>query len=185
MALEVESEGKLEAAGIPVLYTGIGKVNAALTLMRALTEAKVKGTPITRVVNFGTCGSFTFNRHTLVAADRFVQHDMDVTGLGFKPGETPFENDPFTLSFEPFFNELPHGICGSGDRFVQTPPQAQCDVVDMEAYALAKVCAREGVHFVSAKYVTDGADGAAHEDWQTNTKHAAEKFIALYGKHFK
>ena len=38
----------------------------------------------------------------------------------------------------------------------------------MEAYALAKVCHHYNVPFISFKYITDGADEQAHEDWEAN-----------------
>jgi adenosylhomocysteine nucleosidase len=38
----------------------------------------------------------------------------------------------------------------------------------MEAYALAKVCYLRDVPFISFKYITDGADEQAHEDWYSN-----------------
>jgi len=53
----------------------------------------------------------------------------------------------------------------------------------MEAYALAKVCHLEGAAFGCAKYVTDGADGSAAEDWQRNLPRAAEVFWQLYERH--
>jgi adenosylhomocysteine nucleosidase len=54
------------------------------------------------------------------------------------------------------------------------------DVLDMEAYALAKVCHLEGVCFNSVKFVTDGADHAAGNDWQANLHRAAELFLDCY-----
>ena len=42
------------------------------------------------------------------------------------------------------------------------------EVVDMEAYALAKGCYHYDVPFISFKYITDGADEQAHEDWEEN-----------------
>lgn len=50
----------------------------------------------------------------------------------------------------------------------------------MEAYALAKVCHLEGVCFNSVKFVTDGADHAAGNDWQANLHRAAELFLDCY-----
>ena len=38
----------------------------------------------------------------------------------------------------------------------------------MEAYALSKVCYRYDVPFISFKYITDGADGDANNDWEEN-----------------
>ena len=50
------------------------------------------------------------------------------------------------------------------------------DVVDMEAYALAKVCHKTGIDFISFKYITD--DGNA-DDWETFCAEGAEKFREL------
>ena len=43
-------------------------------------------------------------------------------------------------TFEPVFKHLPSAVCGSGDSFATRPTDMDCGVVDMEAYALAKVC---------------------------------------------
>jgi adenosylhomocysteine nucleosidase len=75
---------------------------------------------------------------------------------------------------------LEGGVCGSGDSFVVSACANECDVLDMEAYALAKVCRFEGCAFNAAKYVTDGADHAAATDWQRNLQRAAEMFLELY-----
>jgi adenosylhomocysteine nucleosidase len=50
----------------------------------------------------------------------------------------------------------------------------------MEAYALAKVCWYEKALFACAKYVSDGADHAAADDWQRNQHKAADEFLSLY-----
>jgi adenosylhomocysteine nucleosidase len=179
MALPIEAQGRFDAEGVPVLFTGVGKVNAAHRLTRALAEERAKGsTPL--VVNFGTAGSRRYPTGALVACRRFAQRDMDVTGLGFALHETPFEDVPRELSFPEFFAALPHGVCGSGDRFESADGAPGFDVVDMEAYALAKVCHFESVPFACAKYVTDGADAAAANDWTANLPRAAEAFVALY-----
>jgi adenosylhomocysteine nucleosidase len=57
---------------------------------------------------------------------------------------------------------------------------AACDVIDMEAYALAKVCWLEGAAFACAKYISDGADAQAAADWQSNVHRAAGEFLDLY-----
>lgn len=177
MALEVEAQGRL--ADAPLLFTGVGKVNAAHRLTRRLAEERALGRePL--VVNFGTAGSRRFRSGALVACRRFVQRDMDVTGLGFSPHETPFEDVPRELEFPEMFPELEHGVCGSGDRFEAVEAAPAWDLVDMEAYALAKVCLLEGAPFACAKYVTDGADTSAAIDWQANLPRAAEAFAGLY-----
>ena len=104
---------------------------------------------------------------------------MDVTGLGFMRGETPFEDDiPLMLDFgiTPYNNIKRRATCGSGDSFVEDRTQYYGEVVDMEAYALAKVCHKRDIPFVSFKYITDGADEQAHEDWEANLADGIEVF---------
>jgi len=180
MALEIESQGLFARAGVAVSFTGIGKVNAAYSLTRLLAEYRLAQRPLPQVINFGTVGSRRFASHTTVACNAFVQCDMDVSGLGFARGVTPFEETPPRLEFPVRFPELPAGVCGTADSFVTGATGLPCDVVDMEAYALAKVCWREGASFACVKYVTDGADHAAGNDWQANLAAAAEKFLSVY-----
>ena len=180
MALELEAQGAFERAGVPVLYTGLGKVNAALVLARRLADYRAAGRAPPLVLNFGSAGSRRFPTGSVVACERFVQRDMDVSGLGFPRGVTPVEADGAQLEFPAVFSGLPTGVCGTGDSFETGPPRLACDVVDMEAYALAKVCRRERALFACAKYITDGADHAAAADWQANLEHAAAAFVALY-----
>jgi len=183
MALQIEAQGLFERAGVPVLYTGLGKVNAALSLMRALCEYRSAGAPPPLVLNFGTAGSHTLASGTLVGCHRFVQRDMDVSGIGFPRGVTPFEDVPAQLEFPPVFGQLPAALCGSGDSFETGVAKLHCDVIDMEAYALAKVCHFEGARFGCAKYITDGADAAAAGDWERNLPRAAVAFWQLYERH--
>jgi len=187
VALRAELAGVFEAEDIPVLYCGVGKVNAAMVLARQLGRYVHAGQPPPLVLNFGSAGSRRFDAGTLVGCHEFVQRDMDVSGLGFVRGVTPFDEAPPCLTFEPVFEHLPAGVCGSGDSFATAVTDIDCEVdgrhcaiVDMEAYALAKVCWREGVQFACAKYVTDGADHSAAGDWQRNVHKAAEEFLRLF-----
>ena len=179
MALRVESSGVFEAAGVPVLYCGVGKVNAAITLTRELSRYAHRGQDMPLVVNFGSAGSRCHASGTLVACREFVQRDMDVRALGFPPGVTPYDEAPSRLTFDPVF-PLPAAICGSGDSFATADSDVDCAVVDMEAYALAKVCWRENAKFACVKYVTDGADTSAANDWQRNVHKAAGDFLRLF-----
>ncbi len=180
MALPIESQGVFEREAIPVLYTGVGKVNAAHALTRKLADYRHAQRPPPLVINFGTTGSRCFATGMLVACHRFIQRDMDLSALGFAPGVTPFEDIPALLEFPALFSELPNAVCGSGDAFVTGVTTSPCDVIDMEAYALAKVCLQEQVQFACAKYVTDGADHQAADDWQSNLPKAAASFLDLY-----
>jgi adenosylhomocysteine nucleosidase len=180
MALRIESSGVFEAAGVPVLYCGVGKVNAAIALTKELSRYAQQGEEMPLVVNFGSAGSRCFASGTLVACQEFVQRDMDVSGLGFALGVTPYDEAPSSLIFDPVFTQLPAGICGSGDSFATADIEVDCAVIDMEAYALAKVCWHENARFACVKYVTDGADHTAAEDWQRNVHVATDEFLQLF-----
>jgi adenosylhomocysteine nucleosidase len=180
IALRVESSGVFEAAGVPVLYCGVGKVNAAIALTQELARYAHQGEEMPLVVNFGSAGSRCFAPGTLVACQEFVQRDMDVSGLGFALGVTPYDEAPSALTFEPVFTHLPAAVCGSGDSFATVDIEVDCAVIDMEAYALAKVCWHENARFACVKYITDGADQTAADDWQRNVHVAAEEFLQLF-----
>ncbi len=180
IALRVESSGVFEAAGVPVLYCGVGKVNAAIALTKELSRYAHQGEEMPWVVNFGSAGSRCFAAGTLVSCQEFVQRDMDVSGLGFPLGVTPFDEAPSSLMFDPEFTHLPAAVCGSGDSFAMADIEVDCSVIDMEAYSLAKVCWHENARFACVKYVSDGADHAAADDWQSNAHKAAEEFLELF-----
>jgi len=180
MALAAEGAGRFEEQGIAVLYTGVGKVNAAIALCRRFSEYRHAGLALPLVINFGTAGSLRRPAGTIVGCHRFVDRDMDVSALGFARGVTPFDTLPAMLEFKPHFPQLPAAVCGSGDSFATRAGEERCDVLDMEAYALAKVCRIEGADFGCAKYVSDGADETAGRDWRVNVAGAADAFVVLY-----
>ena len=175
-ALEIETQGQLD--DYEVLYTGVGKVNATFELTRRFGKFG-SYIPYDMVINYGTAGSRKIKKKTLVDCTKFIQRDMDVTGLGFMRGETPFEQDPpFVIQQQNIeFNPIGrNATCGSGDNFAEDKTQYYGEVVDMEAYALAKVCYLYDVPFISFKYITDGADEQAHEDWEKNLADGIEVF---------
>jgi len=183
-ALKVETQGQLDNYfddERQILYTGVGKVIATIKLTQRLHSSHLHYMPIMPklVINYGTAGSRKIKKKTLVDCTKFIQRDMDVTGLGFMRGETPFEDElPFMLDFGiTKYNTIGRrATCGTGDCFVEDKSQYYGEVVDMEAYALAKVCYLRDVPFVSFKYITDGADEQAHEDWEVNLADGIEVF---------
>jgi adenosylhomocysteine nucleosidase len=180
MALPQESRGLLEAAGADVLYTGVGKINAAAALARRLAEIRMQRRPQPLVVNLGTAGSRTLLAHTLATCNRFVQRDMDVSGLGFAPGVTPFDEAPPVIEFPPVLAHLPQRMCSTADSFATHLHAVSGDVVDMEAFALARVCLHERARFACVKFVTDGADGDSAAHWEAALDAAAHAFERVY-----
>lgn len=138
-----------------VIFTGLGKINAASACTEAILKFKPK-----RIFNFGTAGGITVSKG-LHKIGKFVQRDMLCEPLGYAPGVTPFEEN---LKFIEFGEGL---TCSTGDNFVNDNElKIPADVVDMEAYALAKVCKRYSTDFICFKYITDGGDKNAGDDWQ-------------------
>jgi len=180
-ALDIETQGQLEDwKPHNLLITGVGKVNATYHLTkRLLVDRSINyDARINLVINYGTAGSRKIKKKTLVDCTKFVQRDMDVTGLGFLRGETPFEKEPpVIIDFSHYKNPIGrNATCGTGDCFVEDKTQYYGEVVDMEAYSLAKICWEQKIPFVSYKYITDGADEQAHEDWEANLASGIEEF---------
>lgn len=180
MALPQESRGRLEAAGADLLFTGVGKVNAAAALARRLAEMRCAGRALPLVLNMGTAGSRSQAAHTLVACNKFIQRDMDVSGLGFPRGVTPFDETPAVIEFPSVMAALPQRTCSTADSFATHEHEISGDVVDMEAFALARVCIAERARFACVKYVTDGADGDSAAHWAAALNAASLAFERVY-----
>ena len=169
-ALEQETQGQLGDYDPDVLYTGVGKVNATYKLTSYL-ESFGEYMPYKIVINYGTAGSRELPIGELVDCTKFIQRDMNVSGMGFHRGQTPFEDTEIVLDSNSEFNPIgKHYVCGTGDNFVDNIEDEieYVDVFDMEAYALAKVCSYYYVPFISFKYITDNADEHSVGDWKDN-----------------
>lgn len=175
VALPAETQGLFDQKNIAIHYCGIGKVNAAFKTAEVIMKTGCK-----HILNLGTAGSHRFPTHATIECASFVQRDMDLSPLGFPKGETPMDDIKGLIEVPTFLPDLPKGICGTGDRFEVGPPQLDCDLVDMEAYAIAKVCKKMGVGLTSVKYITDGSDDQAHKDWFENLKPASKKLLDVY-----
>ena len=191
-ALEQETQCQLEDWN--VLYTGVGKVNATYKLTERFSTYDSR--PAVRrnhslVINYGTAGSRKSPIGELVDCTKFIQRDMDVTGLGFMKHQTPYESpNNMVIRYRteppsPLFNPIGKNYtCGTGDSFVESLEKgdSNIDVFDMEAYALAKVCSHYEVPFISFKYITDNADGSSSKDWEENCSDGIKKFKEIIGE---
>jgi adenosylhomocysteine nucleosidase len=148
-------------------FTGVGKINAT----HSITQLILKNQP-QEIVNFGSVGSLNKKLSGLIEVTKFYQRDMDVRGLmDLKLGETPFD------SIQEIVTDVSGYSCGTGDSFVQTKIEMNVDVVDMEAYALAKICKLHDVHFKCFKFISDNADENASNDWLENCKKGSQLFL--------
>ncbi|BAV06488.1 adenosylhomocysteine nucleosidase [Filimonas lacunae] len=147
---------------------GIGKVNAAYHLTKRIIQNKPG-----IIINLGSAGSNRFSRGEVVCCTRFIQRDMDVTPLGFQQYETPYSNLEPVLQYGLSFKGLQEGTCGTGDNFETAHLSTAYDVIDMEAYPLAWIAMKEQIPFLCLKYISDGADGGAAEEWTEQVHKAA------------
>ena len=165
----VAVEEELSVKDLPefqIYYTGVGKINASIKTLEIIRDYSP-----TQVINYGTVGSLNKKLNGLVEVTQFFQRDMDATPLGFKIGQTPYDE----------IEEINFGStgysCGTGDSFVTQTPKLKTDLVDMEAYAIAKICYLNDIKFRCFKYISDNADGDANTDWVKNISIGKKLFI--------
>jgi adenosylhomocysteine nucleosidase len=147
-----------------LFYTGVGKVNAAMTAGEVIAKYRPQ-----RIINFGTAGGITVGLG-LHQCTQFVQRDMTCEALGCESGQTPFES---TVAIG-----TPGVTCSTGDNFVMNPVLTiPADLVDMEAYAIAKACEKYHVEFLCYKYVSDQANATANQDWRDSVAQGQSHYI--------
>ena len=169
MLILVAIEDELKRSDLPdhqIEYIGVGKVNAVFNTLNAIEKHSPQ-----QIINFGTAGSLDVKIKGLVEVSSFFQRDMDATPLGFEIGQTPFEeNIEITFGRE--------GVtCGTGDKFATSAPKLKTDIVDMEAFAIAKVCKSKNIDFRCFKFISDNADNEAKDDWVDNVSLGAKLFM--------
>jgi len=166
MALPDESQMVFENNGHKPFYCGVGQTKAAFHTHKLISERNAK-----HIINLGTAGSHTFKQGELVECTSFIQR---------------YPNDFYPVKSKVLKTNakttLPSAICGTGDFIETSKPLVQCDVMDMEAYAMAYVCQQLDVEFTSIKYVSDSSDQHIVKHWQSSLQDAAAKLFNEYKK---
>ncbi len=174
IACKEESEGLFEALNTNLIFTGVGKINASYHLTKKIYELRNQNINIKYVINVGSCGSKKYKKGSLVYCNKFIQRDMNVVAFGYEKYETPSDIFPKIIEHRELIKDLPNAICGTGDSFITTEEVDNIiDVVEMEAYALARVCKLENLDFISIKYITDGMDENGGQEWKDEVKSSA------------
>lgn len=166
-----------------LLFTGVGKINATHKLTQYLTN----NPNIKCVINFGTAGgAFDVKKGELIQCTTFLQGDMDCGELSGGPGIT-FGDDTVVSDVIQFGTE--GKICRTQDQFCDSLDgldlfehlvmDNKFNCIDMEAYALAKVCAMMNIDFQCFKYISDEADSDATADWNENVSQGEELFYKV------
>ena len=169
-ALEGELNAQKLPADIPLVYSGVGKINATLATLRAINDYQPQ-----TIINFGTVGKINPLLSGLIGIHSVIQRDMMTEPLAPR-GQTPFCSKP-----QRYQSTNGQYICGTGDSFVTAQDpwliQENIDVVDMELFAIAAVAHEHQIPWLSWKYITDDANDDSGQDWQEKMHHGEALFL--------
>ncbi|MBA4608347.1 nucleosidase [Aeromicrobium sp. Marseille-Q0843] len=139
---------------VPLVLTGIGKVEAAAATTEAIAALRPE-----LVLNVGTAGALRPGLTGLFVPSVVVNHDYSADAIRALGHDAVDEID------------LAGGdgtVLATGDLFVTDPVvrdaiAARAHLVDMEGFAVARACQRAGVPCRLVKIVSDAADDSALE----------------------
>ncbi len=184
---------KIGSYDIICINCGIGKVNAATA------ATHLADTGCDYVLNFGLSGGISaVKRGEIVLPDKFLEHDFDLTGIGYKPCEKPsqryiYEADKKLLQIaQQAIGSTEHGTAVCGDKFIcntfdrdflrDTFAATTCD---METAAIASVCDMANIPFLSLRRVSDDAGDDAYANYSDMNMGEGETLAQVFYKVLK
>lgn len=189
-------KGKLADKKVVIVRSGIGKVNAAVCTQILISEFGVDC-----IINTGVAGALRkeINIGDIVLSKDTLQHDMDATGFGYKPGVIPrmdtsiFAADEKLLSLTKQVNEEVNTDIGthigrvvSGDQFISDKEKKEFLVsqfdgfcTEMEGAAIAQTAYLNNISYLVIRAISDKADNSAEMDYSEFEKKAIEHTVKL------
>lgn len=157
MATELEYGPELKSRITP-LITGVGPVEAAASLAEHLTRLSIDDRLPLIVVSLGSAGSAQLEQCGLYQASEVSWRDMDATAIGFERGVVPFLDLPATQGLGPFVPGIPMATLSTGANIVSGRGYDGIaeHMVDMETYAVLRVCQRFGLPLIALRGISDG-----------------------------
>ncbi|MDG4798164.1 nucleosidase [Micromonospora sp. WMMD1082] len=157
LVLAIAEEAAYLDPELPVLLTGMGKVNAAAALATTLARSPLPSV----VVNLGTAGALHAGWTGTHEVGAVLQHDLDTEFIRRLTGQTV--GAPLTFGDGP--------VLATGDQFiaddeVRAALARRAQLVDMEGYAVASTARRFGVPVRLVKHVSDEAGAGADLTWK-------------------
>ncbi|WP_332698500.1 5'-methylthioadenosine/S-adenosylhomocysteine nucleosidase [Devosia sp.] len=176
MAAEAEYGPHLRARIAPIM-TGVGPVEAAIAVTRALADRA--GALPELVVSLGSAGSRRLEQCGVYQASSVDYRDMDASALGFPKGQTPFLDLPPVLPLHTMAG-IPLATLSTGANIVSGPAYdgIEAEMVDMETYAVLRACQAFGVPLLALRGISDGADELGHVDDWTRYLHIIDEKLA-------
>lgn len=156
-------------ATIFAILCGIGKVNATA----ATTHLIDIGCDV--ILNYGLSGGIScIARGEITAPNRFLEHDFDLTGIGYSICEKPLQkyiyhaDNKLIDAAKKIIPNLKFGTAVSGDHFICDENKRELlyknfDAMscDMETAAIAYVCEFSNVPFLALRQISDDAGETA------------------------
>ncbi len=167
MAVDAEYGRHLRERFTP-LFTGVGPVEAAMVLSSFLTYLDAQNAVPDLVISLGSAGSRTLEHTGVYQVSSVSYRDMDATAIGFKKGVTPLLDLPAVLEMPLTIEGIPAASIATGASVVTgvAYDAIQADMVDMETYALFRVCTGHGVPLIGLRGISDGKSEVTQmADW--------------------
>lgn len=179
MAADAEYGPHLKARFKP-LMTGVGPVEAAVSLTAALAELKAAGSLPHLVISLGSAGSRVLEQAEVYQATSVSYRDMDASAFGFEKGCTPFLDLPAEVSLPLLIPGVAKARLSTGANVVSGAAYdgVDADMVEMETFALLRACQRFGIPLIGLRGISDGKADVSHiSDW-TEYLHVIDEKLA-------
>lgn len=176
MAAEAEYGPHLQGRISP-LITGIGPVEAAVTLTHALADMADKPALI---VSLGSAGSRRLEQAAVYQVRAVAYRDMDASPLGFERGCTPLLDLPARVDLPHLIAGLPQATLSTGANIVSGRAYDRIaeDMVDMETFAHLRAAMRFGIPLIGLRGISDGDEALQTlTDW-TQYLHIIDERLA-------
>ena len=179
MAADAEYGPHLQALFRPVM-TGVGPVEAAISLTRLLTELALDGRKPDLVVCLGSAGSAILEQAEVYQITSVSYRDMDASAFGFPRGTTPFLDLPAVVPLPIRIPGVKQATLSTGANVVSGAAyQAiEADLVEMETFAILRACMGFGIPLVGLRGISDGKAEVHHIDDWTEYLHVIDEKLA-------
>lgn len=166
---------------IAPLMTGIGPVEAAVTLTKALAMLDGTDAAPELVVSLGSAGSATLAQTEIYQASSVSYRDMDASPLGFDKGRTPFLDLPAEVALPFTIPGLPKARLSTGANIVTGSAylSVDADMVDMETFAVLRACQSFAIPLIALRGISDGKAELKHVTGWTQYLHIIDEKLGL------
>lgn len=189
-------KGKISGKDVVVVRSGISKVNAAVC-----TQILIDRFGVDAIVNTGIAGSLKaeINIGDIVLSTDAVQHDVDATIFGYRPGQIP-QMDTFAFPADERLIQLAKECCQrvnqdigvhtgrvmTGDQFISDKEKKRWIAetfagycTEMEGAAIAQTAYLNRVPFLIVRSISDKADDSAQMDYAEFERMAIRHSVRL------